>query len=242
MAERVIIVLARAGDPAVPALARQASAECIAQITPRDLARPGWRYVAGSPQQFIAVTGTHPIPAGDIAAVVTRYSHVVADDLGHIVAADRAYVAAEVQAFLLGALTSLSCPMFNRPTDTSLCGPYWRNEQWVVAAARSGMAVFPSVRQCRLGPVTARVERADDVRTSVTVVGIECLGSYNPRLHHQARQLARHAGVSLLEVCFARYGHDWYFAGASVTPEINTEVAAALLSQVDGHTMRRRRA
>jgi hypothetical protein len=242
MAEGVIVVLARAGDPALLALERHASAACIAQLTPRDLARPGWRYVAGSPQQFVAVTSIGCIPAGDIAAVVTRFTHVVEADLGHIVAADRAYVAAEVQAFLLGALTPLSCPMFNRPTATSLSGPYWRNEQWVFAAARSGMAVRPSVRHCRLGPMPSGVVRVDGERTSVSVIGNECLGAVNAQLRHQARQLARRAGVSLLEVRFERHEHDWYFDGASVTPEINAEVATTLLACVEGPGLRRMQA
>lgn len=239
MAERVIIVVARAGDPAVSALEHQAGTSRIALITPRDLARPGWRYVAGSPDQFVAVAEARLVRAGDIAAVVTRFTHVGEADLGHIVAADRAYVAAEVQAFLLGAFTPLSCPMFNRPTATSLAGPYWREGQWMFAAAHSGLAVRPLLRSIHLGNPPTGVDGANVERASVTVIGDECLGAVDSLLRHQARQLARRAGVSLLAVHFARHEHDWYFDNASLTPEVNADIAAAILAHVDGQRARR---
>jgi hypothetical protein len=77
--------------------------------------------------------------------VVVRRPAVAAEELPWIALDDRHYVGAEINAFLVAWLSALPCPVLNRPTATSLCGPAWSQTYWQVAATRAGIAWSDSV-------------------------------------------------------------------------------------------------
>jgi hypothetical protein len=91
-------------------------------------------------------------------------------------------VAAEMNAFLVAWLTSLTCPIFNRPTATSLCGPAWSVEHWRIQVARCGG---------QWARTAAGLRRA-------YVVGDQCFNAPNDRLERVLRQLAIAANVRFL--------------------------------------------
>jgi hypothetical protein len=62
-------------------------------------------------------------------------------ELPHIDPEDREYVASEITAFLAALLNELPCPLFNRPTASSLWGPPWTDEHWWRAATAQGLSV-----------------------------------------------------------------------------------------------------
>lgn len=229
MREGVVLVVARPRDDGVAELTHCAGTREVAVVEPRDLSRPGWRYVANAPEELVIIAGERRVRAFELAAVVMRLVHIGETDLPHIVPEDRGYVAAESEAFLRAALAWLTCPVFNRPTATSLNGPYWRAEQWRAAALSAGIPASPLVRHLDPGSPQTVDGVSPDVDASVVVIGDQCVGSDDSRLRGYARDLASAAGVSLLSVSFKRDGERWCFLDASTQPPITHGVAAVLL-------------
>lgn len=187
----------------------------------------GWCYHTADIDSCIAIVDGQRLASHDIRGVLTRMHCVMEDDLGHIIQADRAYVAAEMSAFLLAWLTSLKCPVLNRPTPTSLLGPYLRYEKWILTAAKLGIPVAASRRHALLSNQPIIPER-DGV--TITVVGQKHFGEVDPILARQARSLADAAGVDLLSVRFSGHEPGSLFMGASfVMSTVPENIADAIL-------------
>lgn len=121
MTERCVLVLAREGDPALARLAALAPGR-VRHVRPRDLSRPGWRYVAGEPEEARAVADGEVLAAADVGGVLCRIGALVEADLPHIHPADRAYVAAEMNAFLLAWLSQFRGARGAEPVPYELWG------------------------------------------------------------------------------------------------------------------------
>jgi hypothetical protein len=166
-------------------------------MTPRDLARPGWSHSHGGVQEERAVLDGAIVPVGEVSVVYTRLSGVTENDLPMIAPDDRRYVAAEMTAFLLSWLSSLACPVVNRPSPLGLAGPNLRPEAWVTLACGEGIPVR-SVSRGTDG------YQESDLRDSihVTVVGARWIGEATDELGDRAVRLARAAGVDILTAFF----------------------------------------
>lgn len=235
----MIIVVASSHDRGAWALASRQHAVRVEVLTCEDLSVPGWRYyLPGAPAA--AVVGGQRVAAGEITGVVTCLPAVSELELLHIVPADRAYVAAEMTAFLLSWLTTLSCPVINRPSPTCLCGPYWRPEQWAYAASRAGMRVQPVLRRVGL---TAGFAPSVPAVTTVTVIGERCLGKAHPAVLNGARRLAQASGVELLTVRISNPAADATFLGAEPWPDLSSqETADAVITYVTEQSTNQRTA
>ena len=177
--------MASAFDPAASALATAWSAEGAALLSADDLCRPGWSFRVSDPDGGRAVVAGSMIDVGDIRAVVTRRPAVISDELVTIDEADRGYLATEINAFLVAWLSTLTCPVVNRPTTTCLCGPPWSDVHWQLAASRAGIAWHPAA--------------IDDARaTDVLVCGMTTIGTQRRDESDAAIRLAAEAGVSML--------------------------------------------
>jgi len=202
-------------------------------LTPRGLSTAGWRHRLGSPEDSTAVVDGKRVPVRDIEGVLTRLWCVGIADLAHIVPADREYVSMEMTAFLLSWLTTLECPVPNRPSPSCLAGPNWRAEEWTQKAARLGIPVRPAARRTALGQGPLPPE--EFTKTTVTVVGDWALGAADNALKAHARRLAEHAGTGLLDVYFDGPGAGAAFAGVNLWPDITRpEVADAMLASLKG--------
>jgi len=210
----MLVVLAYRYDSAAQALVQRwrAAGEEAVLLTCADLARPGWRYVAGNPAAGFADIEGQVIATSAITAVVTRMPAVSEAELGHVHEEDRGYAAAEIQAFLLAWLSSLVCPVLNRPSPSNLGGPWWSLAQWVQRARRLDVAARPvtyrAVFETDGSPGNSRV---DGSSIPVDVVGHRAFlaGGREPAdseaaLARAAVSLARDAGVELLRVYFER--------------------------------------
>jgi len=197
---RSLLVVAAAWDDAAQAFVRANEAAGAALVTPRDLSREGWRLQPGDPAGAVAAAGGRLFPADEIGGVLIRLPRVSTADLPHINAEDRAYVAAEMTAFLLAFLTLLPCPVANRPTTQSLCGPEWRDEKWRRLARGLGLAA-PTARR-RAAACGACAPEEVPAGATVTVVGGACLGAADAGQAAAARALARASGADLLSVQF----------------------------------------
>jgi hypothetical protein len=230
----VLVVVASRHDGVVGRLAERWAAHGeVALLTCEDLSSAGWCHPVGAAGRSTAVVGGRVVAVEEISGVLTRRPYIVEHELGHIVPVDRAYVAAEMTAFLLSWLSSLACPVLNRPTPSGLSGPNWWPEQWTYAAARFGLPVRPVRRRAAL-PDSARVA-ADPSPPTVTVVGERCLGQVDPALAAQARRFARAVGVDLLALRFSGPEPGAVFLGTDLWPDVSApEVADAVFEYLSG--------
>lgn len=226
----MIVVASRHDQEARTLVARQGT-DRVALLTCEDLSIPGWRYYLAAAGTSVAVIGGREVALGEITGVVTCLPGVSELELLHIVPADRPYVAAEMTAFLLAWLSTLSCPVVNRPSPTCLSGPYWRPEQWAYVASRIGMRVQPVHRRIAFagGPTPPAVPES----ITVTVVGDRCLGHVDTTVMTGARRLAKAANVEVLTVWVSGSGPDATFLGANPWPDLTSqETADAILEYV----------
>lgn len=209
---------------------RRAGAD-VKVLTCHDLARPGWRLTLAD-EPTLVVEG-RPVAARKIRGVLTRLAWVTHYELPFLRAEDREYGAAEIQGFLLALLSRLSCPVLNRATPGSLCGPGWSAERWVQRAAELGLAVQPIVRRTYAGG--AVLEKAPTpARRVLQVVGERVLGDAPQTFHDAARALAKAAGCELLRVAFAAKTPEPVFLDADPFVDLSdAEVASAVLQALE---------
>ncbi|MCF2149994.1 hypothetical protein IQ276_026895 [Desmonostoc muscorum LEGE 12446] len=250
----MLVVVASRHDKAAEALVANWSAYGASLLTPENLSVAGWRhYVRGggdegdegaggaggatsssSSSSSSAVVGGVTIALDQITGVLTRLPSIFEQELLHIIPEDRGYVAAEMNAFLISWLSSLKCPVLNRPTPTYLLGPAWRPEQWVYAAAQLGIPVRPVRRQSSL-LASVRPQVMEKPAVKVTVVGDRCLGEVEKPLASHARRLADAAQVDLLTVNFSSRESSAELLGADLWVDISApDVADAILEYLSG--------
>jgi len=242
MTDHVVLVLASRRDAAAAKFAADNADACVRLMTPDDLSQEGWVFRLDDPVRCTAVLAGRPLRATTIAGVVTRLASVTEHDLPHIAPADRDYVAAEMNAFLLAWLTSLRCPVVNRPRPQCLAGPPWHRERWVLAAQRLGFPARPVVRRESDG-VTAAAAADGEPEHTVTVVGRRQFGADDDVLVERAHALADVAGAELLTVEFDGRGRDAHFVNASFWPDLGeARIADAVIALVRGGRQRLKRA
>jgi len=230
----MLVILASRHDASARDLAARWAEHDAALLTPRGLSAAGWRHRLNSPADSVAVLGGRAVPVSGITGVLTRLWAVAESELPHVVPADREYVSVEMSAFLTSWLSSLECPVLNRPSATCLAGPSWRAEEWTREAARLGIPVRPVERRSALGARPPTPRPVEDF-SSVTVVGARCLGAADETMRRHARRLAEHAGTGLLEVFFEGEGDGAAFVGVNLWPDIGApETADALLAHLKG--------
>ncbi|VVB91306.1 Uncharacterised protein [uncultured archaeon] len=225
MNKKILVVANKCDLQAKELVKKWSHQACL--VTPENLSVKGWRYNTEDVDNSISIANGLPLVSHNILGVFTRMHSVLEDDLPHIVPAERAYVASEMSAFLLAWLFALKCPVLNRPTPTSLSGPYWRQEKWISTATRLGIPVAPSRRRA--------IFTADQILTpenggvAVTIVGRMHFGNIDPVLVRYARTLADAAGVDLLSVRFSGNEPDSVFMGAGFdTGLISEDMADAI--------------
>jgi hypothetical protein len=225
----MIVVLAHDRDAPAHRLVEIWSAHGARLMTPADLSRPGWTHYLGDPGREVAVVSGQAVPVESFTGVVTRIPGITPDDLPHVVEDDRPYVAAEMTAFLTAWLSSLPCPVINRPATNSLMGAPHASEGWAALAARAGLRL-PWTR--RVFPSPAEIVWPTDAVT-VSVLGDRCFGDVDPALAAQACRLGAAAGVELLAVMFSHPRADAAFLGAHLWPDVaSAALAAALLARL----------
>ncbi len=196
----MLVVLATRHDQACGRLVADWAGQA-SLLTCQDLSARGWRYGPGG-GVGASVLGGRVARTRDIEGVLTRLPYVDESQLANIIPGDRGYVAAEMTAFLAAWLSSLRCPVLNRPTAAYLMGPYWRREKWVLTAARLGIPVVTAYRSV---PAATHDGLPHLLRGSTTlhVIGRRCVGRADESSCRWAMALAEAAGVGMLRARFA---------------------------------------
>lgn len=161
----------------------------------------------------------------EIEGVLVRLPWVTEYELERVARADRSYVASEISSYLLSWLSSLDCPVLNRPTAMCLSGPAWRPEQWAFNAAKLGIPVKSVRRSSAANDGPGSTNEPTEI---VTVVGDRTFGGTSADAEN-ALKLARHARVDLMSASFSHS----VLVNASCWPslesdEVSTEVLAYL--------------
>ena len=211
----MIAVLASRLDPEAQAVVAEWSAAEAALLSAEDLGSAGWAYSPGDPGSGTAVVDGRRIRVADLTAVLTRRPAVLAEELHRIDPTDRVYVAAEMNAFLVAWLSALPCPVVNRATPTSLCGPAWDKWQWQTTCARLGIDW---------------VDHDENGAThEVVVCGERCLFTVDTDEAAKAKRLSQAAATELLGVRFA----EGKVCGVTVAPALaDAEMRACLLARL----------
>ncbi|MGC2599717.1 MAG: hypothetical protein WA395_16485 [Nitrososphaeraceae archaeon] len=220
----MIVVVASRFDDASQKIVERWASNNAAICTCEDLSTQGWRHYLGSTSSLAtAVIGGRQVKCDEINGILIRRPCIFEQELLHISALDRPYVAAEMNAFLISWLSSLNCPILNRPTAMSLSGPNWRPEQWVHEAANLGIPVSP-IKKCwslvENKEVNNTICSCEEVK-SVTVVGDLYFGDVEKAVGQQATKLAHVAGTELLEVHFSGSKYGSCFLTANTCPNLN---------------------
>ncbi len=212
MSERTLLLLARAGDPAIESL-RQLLPQQLVHVRPAELSSSGWSCVVGHPELAAAAAGGRVLHATQIAAVVCRIHSITPADVAHLHSEDREFAAGEMHAFLRAWLSQFGERSCNLPDSTSLAGPAWLPMRWRWLAGRLGI---PSVAPA------ATAEQGET--TTVLVAGNEALGTRDATLLRHALRMARAVHSTLLSVRFVQQRFD----SADPCPLLDAQGAAAL--------------
>lgn len=226
----MLVVLAHRYDQEARKLVSRWSESGARLLTSADLSRKGWRHFSEEPAASTAVVSGRVVPVDQITGVLTLLPGIFEQELVDIVPSDRSYVAAEMTAFLLCWLSTLKCPVLNRPTPTCLSGPFWRQERWIYAATGLGIPVQPLCRRAALTEESMHQTGTSSV--TVSVVGEQCFGEVDDALLGWSRQLAELAGVESLTVRFSSSGPEALLLDASLRPAFSIRgVEEALLAR-----------
>lgn len=207
-----ILIFSSSYDQSAHQLAKRWESYGAVLVTPSDLTVAGWRYYQNNIASSTINSSGKLIPINTIAGVITRLEGIYEQELKHIVAKDRTYVAAEITAFLMAFLTEITCPVLNRPSTLSLCGPSWRQEKWLHMAAKLEIQSVPFYRT---SSSKALLSEYLPHAISVTVIGNKHFGSFDYLLVKQTRSLAEAAGVDLLVAYFTKPENGSLFITAS---------------------------
>jgi len=184
----LIAVVASELDEASRGLVDAWSTAGAVLVSARDLCTRGWVFnpIFDCDCTFVA-NGVRRL-AGHLRGVVVRRPAVAAEELRWIADDDRRYVAAEINAFLVAWLSALWCPVLNRPTGTSLCGPARSQTSWQLVAARAGVA-------------WSKRHDADTLDEMIYCGGL-CYGASGKRRQQVAAKLANASDAQLLGLQF----------------------------------------
>jgi hypothetical protein len=234
----VLVIVGSVHDASALRMAHDWAPFNAALLSCRDLSSKGWCYWPADRSNSRAVVDGKVVAERDIRGVLIRRPWIMEAELTHISAADREYVAAEMNAFLVSWLSSLECPVLNRPKGVCLCGPNWSPAQWVHAAAAAGIAVKPA--RAKAGTSGAKGPGSQSV-TEVVVVGELCFGAANGTQAEAAKRLAQISRTPFLAVRFASAKGSQLFLSATAMPALsNPEIANAardyLLARPTGDT------
>lgn len=230
----MLIILAKQQDENAARLADRWRSHDAVLVTAVDLSKSGWSLHLASSTRSRMRIGDRQVVGEEIKGVLTLIPRIYSEDLDHIVPSDRQYVASEMSAFLLAWLSSLRCPVLNRPTAESLSGPDWRVETWIHLAGQLGIPVSTVHRR-----TPNRVSDLEEQPTcEITVIGGECFGKAVPQLIANTRLLAKTAGTDMLTAHFASNKQDSVFVSASPWPDLaSPELADAALRHLEGRSL-----
>jgi hypothetical protein len=233
----VILVLASLADQDAVAFAKEfADAAAISVLTCRDLAED--HTVLRYPD-FASSTLTidcRKIAIGEIEGVINVLPAVFPEELVFFPPEEREYQAAEFHALLTFLLSSLPCPVVNRPAAGSLSGPCLNPIGWYHLAQGLGIPVSPIQLDTDNfnNPFAAR--RADPT-IAVTCLGDRVITESGTTGDRDTIALSRQAKVDYLTALYtaSKAGRPELAAVRAVPDLRDMVIRRALIDYLRGH-------
>ena len=199
-------------------------------ITPQELVyAPDMEHRLNGTHTFSSVKlASHGrLDSRSITGVVNRLEFLPDAHLARVNATDRAYSQQELLAIWSSWISALPCPVINRPTAICVTGPLFHPAIWQHHAAAAGLPTAPMLYDVDLPDPVAPAPMH-----SVIVCKDQCHGaSLPPGLFGACCDLARLAGLDMLEVMFGQGPSGAVFSHASPIPDLG-RAAPGLLAQV----------
>jgi hypothetical protein len=192
----MIVVFAREHDEDAKQIVRGWKDHGAMLMLPRDLSSAGWSCTSSEPSASTFVIAGQTYPATAIIGWLTRHPAIFPVDLPHIAESDRGFVASEMNAFLVYWLSTLCCPVLNRPTPRTLAGPGWDLEHWVHNASKLGIQTQNLERSIKVSVSNPTPNDPSDF--DLVVIGERCFGEANSSLSEKVVALASLANVGFV--------------------------------------------
>jgi hypothetical protein len=227
----MILVLAGIVDQAAELFATElASSVEVSLVTCTDLASAPLNLLHPN---FAASTITvrgETLSVDRVAGVVNLLPAVFPYELIFYDEAERDYQASEFHALLTFFLSSLTCPVINRATATSLSGPFLNPFGWRRLARSLGIAVADiEVRSDAF--VNPLVVTAGRESIEVVCLGDRVISPSDTVADAHTRSLARHAGVEYLRALFVRDANGGLeYLTAHTTPDVTSAATRAAIA------------
>jgi hypothetical protein len=227
----VILVLASIVDEAAASFARElASGAAAALVTCAALASAPLNLHHPHFDASTITVGGESISIGRIAGVVNLLPAVFPDELFFYDEEERAYQAAEIHALLTFFLSSLPCPVINRPTAASLTGPFLNPLGWRQLTRSLGIpAVSIDIQSGAFA--NPFVVSAGDESIEVACLGRRVISPSGSAADEHTLTLARRGGVEYLRAVYVRDGNgDMRYLTAHSTPDVKSAATCAAIA------------
>lgn len=158
--------------------------------------------------------------AGEITGVVSTIAHFWPQEFYYIEPADREYVCAEMGAFFIYFLSELRCRKLNPPSSKTLSGLGLHPIEWLRAAQRCGVPLWPS--RMKNGIRVPEEDEREVPVTRATLIGETIVEEGVPeRIAGHLRALSRAFAMPYLSCTFAApAGDDYLLKDLQSVPDI----------------------
>jgi hypothetical protein len=213
----VILVLVAADGAAAPSAADLFPLEAEVVALEELAAEPSTLFDPDFGRSELTAAGRR-VPVSALRGVINLVPAVLPVLLTFYDEEEREYQAGELHAWLTFFLSSLACPVVNRPTAVSLTGPALSALSWLRLARAAGVATAHVALDSRnVGRSLRRpVPDGDDV----VCVGGRAVSATGSHAEDAAERLARAVGVEYLRAWFDGDGR---LIGATSVPDLRPE-------------------
>jgi hypothetical protein len=218
----LILVLSNLADEAAAGFVRRFPAGTACLVTASDFHQSVRAAVSVSDFSASEITlGGTPLTAGQIRGVVATIPWFLPQEFYYIEPADRDYVCAEMSAFLIYFLSGLACKKLNPPSPRRLTGLGLHRLEWLRAAARCGVPVWPGRTKNGVPLPPDDAPGLEPVRS--TIVGGEVVGAGGPdQITGYMQALSRTFAMPYLSGHFvSRNGRDFFLVELESVPDLS---------------------
>ena len=168
----------------------------------------------------IAICGTRTTP-GEISGVVSTVPYFLPQEFYYVDPADREYVCVELSAFLVYFISELGCKKLNPPSTRRLSGLGMHRLEWLKAAEKCGVPVWPFHMKNGVGDPVGDPKELKHVAS--TIVGDSLVEDGAPEIiGRHMRTLSRHFAMPYLSCLFvSREGGDYFLVELASVPDVS---------------------
>ena len=214
----MILLLASIADQNTAAFARE-FAGLATVLTCYDLARWPSRFFHRRFTDSTISAGGKTIGVASISGVLNLLPAIFPEELSFYAEEERAYQTAELHALIVYFLSSLACPVVNRPSTVSLTGPVQNPASWLAVASAAAIPVA----RVTIASTGKPLFPAHDPVLQVVCVNGKLITPSATAADRYTVDLARHCRLPYLQAQYRWEGSEIRFVTASSYPDIRCQ-------------------